>query len=209
MVDVAGPVGGLRERKKAQVRAAIQREGRRLFAANGFEDTTVEAIAAACDISAATVYRYFPTKEDIVFADTAPVCDDLLRRLRERPQDRSAVDVLRSFIGDHIIAPDERRLLRERLIAGDEQLRSHYRARLAEIEDAMAAAIAGDLGTAPDDLRPRLAAATVMAALAAAKDHARRVRGQAASLEEVAAVLDEAVAFLEAGLDAMSQAGAR
>jgi AcrR family transcriptional regulator len=202
-------VEGLRERKKQRTREAIVTVSLELFAERGYQQTTVAEIAEAAEVSKGTVFAYFPTKEDIVFADTAPVCDDLLRRLRDRPQDRSAVDVLRSFIGDHIIAPDERRLLRERLIAGDEQLRSHYRARLAEIEDAMAAAIAGDLGTAPDDLRPRLAAATVMAALAAAKDHARRVRGQAASLEEVAAVLDEAVAFLEAGLDAMSQAGAR
>lgn len=200
---------GLRERKKQRTREAIVTVALELFAERGYQQTTVAEIAEAAEVSKGTVFAYFPTKEDIVFADTAPVCDDLLRRLRERPQDQSAVDVLRSLIGDHIVAPDERRLLRERLIAGDEQLRSHYRARLAEIEDAMAAAIADDLGAAPDDLRPRLAAATVMAALAAAKEHARRVRGQTATLEEVAAVLDEAVVFLEAGLNAMSQTAAR
>ena len=73
--------------------------------------------------------------------------------------------------------PIERELLRERLIAENEQLRSHYRARLAEVEDAMAAAIAVDLGDAADSLRPRLAAAAVMAALTVAKEHARCISG--------------------------------
>ena len=202
-------VEGLRERKKQRTRETIVTVGLELFAERGYQQTTVADIAEAAEVSKGTVFAYFPTKEDIVFADTAPVCDDLLRQLRERPADRSAVDVLRSFMGEHVVAPDERRLLRERLIASDEQLRSHYRARLAEIEDAMAAAIAGDLGAGPDDLRPRLAAAAVMAALAVAKDHARRVRGRTASREEAAAVLDEAVAFLTAGLAAMSEAEAR
>lgn len=202
-------VEGLRERKKQRTRETIVTVALELFAEHGYQQTTVADIAEASEVSKGTVFAYFPTKEGIVFADTAPVCDDLLRQLRERPADRSALDVLRSFMGEHVVAPDERRLLRERLIASDEQLRSHYRARLAEIEDAMAAAIAGDLGAGPDDLRPRLAAAAVMAALAVAKDHARRVRGRTASREEAAAVLDEAVAFLTAGLAAMSEAGGR
>lgn len=202
-------VEGLRERKKQRTRETIVTVALELFAEHGYQQTTVADIAEAAEVSKGTVFAYFPTKEDIVFADTAPVCDDLLHQLRERPADRSALDVLRSFMGEHVVAPDERRLLRERLIASDEQLRSHYRARLAEIEDAMAAAIAGDLGAGPDDLRPRLAAAAVMAALAVAKDHARRVRGRTASREEAAAVLDEAVAFLTAGLAAMSEAEAR
>ena len=195
---------GLRERKKLRTRETIVTAALQLFTERGYQQTTVAEIAEAAEVSKGTVFAYFPTKEDIVFADTAPVCDDLLRRLRERPQDRSAVDVLRSFIGDHIIAPDERRLLRERLIAGDEQLRSHYRARLAEIEDAIAVAIAEDLGDAPDALRPRLAAAAVIAGLTVAKDHARRVRGRSASREEAEAVLDEALAFLEGGLAAVA-----
>jgi AcrR family transcriptional regulator len=175
-----------------------------LFAERGYQQTTVAEIAEAAEVSKGTVFAYFPSKEDIVFADTAPVCEDLLRQLRDRAPDRSAPQVLRAFMGDHATAPDARRLLRERLIAGDEQLRSHYRARLAEIEDAIAVAIAEDLGDAPDALRPRLAAAAVIAGLTVAKDHARRVRGRSASRDEAEAVLDEALAFLEGGLAAVA-----
>jgi AcrR family transcriptional regulator len=76
---------GLRERKKAQVRATILREALRLFRTNGFGATTVETIAAACDISPASVYRYFPTKEDIVFADAEEQGDHLVRLIGEQP----------------------------------------------------------------------------------------------------------------------------
>ena len=197
-------VQGLRERKKLRTRETIVTVALELFAERGYQQTTVAEIAEAAEVSKGTVFAYFPSKEDIVFADTAPVCEDLLRRLRDRTPDRSAAEVLRSFMGEHATAPDARRLLRERLIAEDEQLRSHYRARLGVIEDAISAAIAEDLGDAPDALRPRLAAAAVMAGLSVAKEHARRVRGRSASQEEADAVLDDALAFLEGGLAALA-----
>ncbi len=57
----------LRERKKARTRARLVQVATRLFLDEGFEETTVGAIAAAADISPRTFFRYFPTKEAIVF----------------------------------------------------------------------------------------------------------------------------------------------
>jgi AcrR family transcriptional regulator len=62
-------MSGLRERKKQQTRAAIQHEALRLIAARGYDATTCEQIAAAAEVSTATLFRYFPTKEDIVLQD--------------------------------------------------------------------------------------------------------------------------------------------
>ncbi|MCX4747036.1 TetR family transcriptional regulator [Kitasatospora sp. NBC_01287] len=59
----------LRERKKQRTRRALRQEGYRLFAEQGWEATTVDQIAAAAEVSPATFFRYFPTKEDLVLSD--------------------------------------------------------------------------------------------------------------------------------------------
>lgn len=60
---------GLRERKKLKTKETIQREAMRLFEERGYEETTIEAIAAAAEISPSTFFNYFPTKEDVVLFD--------------------------------------------------------------------------------------------------------------------------------------------
>jgi len=69
----AGP--SLRERKKVRTRGAIQEQAIRLFREQGYDETTVEEVAAAADVSPSTVFRYFPTKADLV------IYDDLDERL--------------------------------------------------------------------------------------------------------------------------------
>src|SRR5438270_3777638 len=60
---------GLRERKKLKTKEAIQREALRLFQEQGYDETTVEQIAEAVEISPSTFFNYFPTKENVVFED--------------------------------------------------------------------------------------------------------------------------------------------
>lgn len=63
---------GLRARKKARTRDAISDTAIRLFLAHGFDPVPVNDIAAAAEVSKPTLFRYFPTKEDLVlhrFAD--------------------------------------------------------------------------------------------------------------------------------------------
>ena len=78
-------MAGLRERKKHATRLAIHEAGMLLFAEHGFTATTVDAIADAAGVSRATVFTYFPSKEEIVFGDAAAAVDLLAQRLRERP----------------------------------------------------------------------------------------------------------------------------
>src|SRR4051794_16796123 len=77
---------GLRERKKARTREALQEAAMARFAEQGFEGTTVEEIAEACEVSPRTFFRYFPTKEDVLFADADARRETLIAVLADRPQ---------------------------------------------------------------------------------------------------------------------------
>ena len=66
--------GGLRERKKKQTHQAIQSAALDLFEERGFNNTTVDQIAATANVSAMTFYRYFGTKEATV-VEIFPVMD--------------------------------------------------------------------------------------------------------------------------------------
>lgn len=59
-----------RQRKKAATRDRIRASALRLFADQGYDATTVEQIAAAAGVSHMTVFRYFPTKEDVALSDS-------------------------------------------------------------------------------------------------------------------------------------------
>ena len=57
---------GLRERKKLRTRQLIAETAMRLFVERGFDAVPVAAVARAAEVSEATVFNYFPTKEDLV-----------------------------------------------------------------------------------------------------------------------------------------------
>ena len=57
---------GLRERKKQQTYDALSEAAIALFLERGFDEVSVTDIAAAADVSKPTLFKYFPTKQDLV-----------------------------------------------------------------------------------------------------------------------------------------------
>jgi AcrR family transcriptional regulator len=155
MAEVATAPAGLRERKKAQVRATILREGQRLFAADGFDATTVEAIAAACDVSPATVYRYFPTKEDIAFADAERQGARLAELIREQPAELSPNQALyRALHGlaDEYVPSRTAMRATSRMVDGSTSLRARKAESQHRWEETVVAALTARPSTAEHDV---------------------------------------------------------
>jgi len=194
---------GLRERKKQRTRELIAATALDLFAERGYAQTTVADVAAAADVSERTVFAYFPTKEDLFFSDQVALERALTEALETKPPQVPALDVLRDFIVESLGDRDERERVRWQIVCRDETLHQHLRARQTRLTEPIAAAIAAELGEDVDDLRPQLVAAAVVAAIIAAYEHRYRARSRTATRAQAIAVVDEAIAFGRAGLEAI------
>src|ERR1700733_11651730 len=80
---------GLRERKKLRTRRLIAETAARLFVERGFDAVPVAEVARAADVSEATVFNYFPTKEDLVYSGLERFENELLDAVRTRPPGES------------------------------------------------------------------------------------------------------------------------
>jgi AcrR family transcriptional regulator len=199
------PQPGLRERKKQRTREAIAREAHKLFVERGYQATTMPEIAEAADVSTRTIFAYFPSKEDILFSDFGPMKDGLARALAERPEGKDALETVREFIlSSH---GDEKGELDEELrlcVTSDPTLRSHLRARIAELEEVIAPAIADDVGASEDDTRPQIVAASLTAAFNLLAERGTS-KAKPWTPEEAAAQIDPVFTFLRGGLDALKK----
>jgi AcrR family transcriptional regulator len=194
---------GLRERKKARTREALQEAAMARFARQGFEGTTVEEIAEACEVSPRTFFRYFPTKEDVLFADAAVRRERLLAVIAERPADEPAFVALcaamRTLTADY---RDDRDALvaRSKIVAASPHLQAykaeHQHGWEVEVVDVLERrALAQHEPVARDELM--LVTAVTTAALRVALD----AWVADASAPDLGVLLDDAFARLAAGFD--------
>ena len=152
---------GLRERKKLRTRRLIAETAGRLFVERGFDAVPVAEVARAAEVSEATVFNYFPTKEDLVYQGMEAFETELLTVVRERPAGESIVAAFARFVlapRGFLAAPDEdsaRFLIAvSRMIAASPALRSREREILARYTTSLAELIAEDTAADLDDLRP-------------------------------------------------------
>ncbi|MEU7417420.1 TetR/AcrR family transcriptional regulator [Streptomyces antibioticus] len=158
---------GLRERKKAETRAAVNRAALDLFGEHGYDGVGVREVADAAGVSLATLFAHFPDgKASLVFpGGRADHVAALVRAVRERPVGHGVLRALH----DHMATrgpfernpdPDVRRTLD--LVRATPDLADHALRTWTAAEDDLAVAVAEEAGLPDGDLTARLLARYVL-----------------------------------------------
>jgi AcrR family transcriptional regulator len=133
-------------------RYAVASTAIRLFAERGLDETTVDDIAAAADVSSRTFFRYFTSKESAAFPDHADRVADLRRRLASRHPSSApfvaALDVCRQSALKFFEDPDLYRT-RYQLVRSVPALRDFERIADAAYEDVIAEFIVEEAAAGP------------------------------------------------------------
>jgi AcrR family transcriptional regulator len=131
----------LRARRKRRTAEAIVNNALRLFEERGFDQTTIDQIAEAAEISRRTFFRYFTDKEELFFAEDERLLDVIQDTLDHAPAGEPVVDLAhratRALAAESVADP-ERRVARERLIAATPALLARRMAKNLRWERAIA-----------------------------------------------------------------------
>src|SRR5215212_3745282 len=204
---------GLRERKKAQTRQLIADTAWRLFADRGFERVTVAEVAREAQVAVATVFNYFPTKEDLFFFRLEAFGADLVEAVAGRAAGEPALAAFRrQLLGAggllaQVEAGDDQALERlrtmNRVIAASPALQAREQRAFAHTAAALADRLAAGQSP-PGNLDAQVAANALVGVQRALVDYTRRrvlAEAQPAGLAaDVHARADRAFALLERGL---------
>jgi len=147
---------GLRDRKKEQTRRRIAEVAHRLFGERGFEKVTVAEVARAAEVAEATLFNYFPTKEDLFYSGLEAFGARLVDAVRDRPAGQPALVAVRASLlggGGQLgrIAEGDPAALEQarttaRIISSSPALRAREQQVLAGIAAELAAVLAPDPG---------------------------------------------------------------
>ena len=161
-------------RRRATSRAELEHAAFALFAAHGFDATTVDDIAAAAGIGRRTFFRYFPSKNDVPWGAFEDELDRMRVRLKACPPEVPLMDAIRlALIDFNRVAPDQVPLHRRRmeLILRVPTLLAHSTLRFTAWRAVVAEFVAERTGRRPDDLAPQAIAHAVLGVSIAAYEH--------------------------------------
>ena len=200
MTESAARPAGLRERKKARTRAAIRQHALRLFREQGYSATTVEQIAEAAEVSPATFFRYFPTKEDVVLQDDFDIVT--LAALEAQPLELSPIAAFRAAATAawKQMSPEDADRFGEtsKLTLAVPEIRARALDELIRTTGEISSAIAARTGRSADDFAVRNLAGAIIGVIMTATMpwHADSNADIRAMFEQI----DAGLAHLEAGL---------
>ncbi|MFF9038254.1 TetR family transcriptional regulator [Streptomyces sp. NPDC014892] len=172
----------IREQTRTVVRSLLARTAIELFGAKGFDNTTLDEVAAAAGVSRRTLFNYFRNKEDLALSGLDEQGELIAARLAERPADEDAWTALRAAfqVLEEIDIPAEGRLEFITLLFGNDSLRAGHTEKQARWQDLFAPHIEPRL---PDSdrrtLQARAIAAAAIVCMQAANEEWVREGGQA------------------------------
>lgn len=190
-------MAGLRERNRARTMAEIRQHALRLFYEQGYTATTMAQVARAAEVSESTLFRYFPSKEDLAFQD---MYDDLIiGALRRQPADLSPIGAIRAAfrtgiesLPPDLLAQEERH---QWLIFATPELHAGQIREMLTAAQLLDREIAARTGRDPGDFEVRNLTAAVLGVIISALMTASRNP----SLRYLD-LLDEGLTHLERGL---------
>jgi AcrR family transcriptional regulator len=192
------PPLGLRERKKIKTRQTIRAATYALISEQGYDATTIEQIADRAEVSPSTVFRYFPTKEDIVLTDEYdPVlAEELAARPAGEPWLDSVRYVMRKAVGVGLGEEPEVTRLRTRLMAEVPAVRSRMLESMSVTGRLLAGAIAERSGLDAGSLEVRVLTMSLVGGLMEASQYWAEHGHQG----DLADLVDRALDVIEHGL---------
>jgi AcrR family transcriptional regulator len=208
MTDMSEPPErpvGLRERKKARTRAAIREHALRLFREQGYYATTIEQIADAAEVSPATFFRYFPTKEDVVLQDDFDVISPEV--LAALPPELGPIAAFRaaSVATVTALSEDDRARFREttELTMQIPEIRARAIDEFVRTINQVAEAVALRTGRGATDFEVRTMAGAIVGVIisVAVPETADTFTAEGMSdVDDLFARIDRALAYLERGM---------
>ncbi len=169
-----GPGGTHPGRRRVTSQAELEQAAFALFAARGFDATTVDEIAAAAGIGRRTFFRYFPSKNDVPWGAFEDELDRMRVRLRACPPQVPLMDAIRlALIDFNQVPPAQVPLHRRRmeLILRVPALLAHSTLRFAAWRAVIAEFVAERTGRRPGDLAPQAIAHAILGVSVAAYEH--------------------------------------
>lgn len=199
-IDAAVEPAGLRERKKQRTRRTIADAALRLFAERGYEETTIADIAAAADVSPRTFFSYFPSKEEVVFAEMDERLAEVRSRMAECPTGETPLQTMRRIALDlmHAMAAQggDYGAVQIRLVLDRPSLQARALTRIQDAEEEVVARLQ-ELCPELDDISSVVIAGATVGGLRATIQHCR---AQGYDIERTRAAVGRALAIVEDGL---------
>lgn len=128
---------GLRERKRRDTLQRIAQTGLELFLAKGYEETTLDDIAAAAGISRRTFFHYFKSKDEILLAWQGGLAESLQAAVMDAAADQPPFDALcGALLKLAVLFDTETTIGIARLLRSTDALRAANQAKFLHLEQA-------------------------------------------------------------------------